>query len=180
MEIRWKWISIRGLIGLAAVALCCLMPALLLWFLGYVNHAEWNDQSVKTSCFIKDYELLAATCSRSCGCHSTTKTTHCNTCYYPCTDGLLVLTYDYDGVHYETSLKVVNRASEYDAREWMIENYPKASYTDCFFAPDDPKDVRVELHNVGIFLGFFIVFVILGGLVMIAWAVFETLRARSL
>jgi hypothetical protein len=110
----WRITSVRGGIVGVVVALF-LMSALLLWFLGYVNHADWNKKAVQSSCLIKDHQIVDDTCSYSCNCHqtchSTTDTqscsTTCSTCYYQCYEGMILVEYQYAEKTYDNSVLVI-------------------------------------------------------------------------
>lgn len=46
------------------VSVLCLMPALLLYFLGYVPRHDWNENAVLGLCNVTQHDVIAATCSR--------------------------------------------------------------------------------------------------------------------
>lgn len=181
-EMDLKYILLRGGIILTLVSILCLLPALLLWFLGYKEKGDWNKTAVETNCLITDHKTPERSCSYSCNCHSTCHkstdgqscSTTCSTCYRQCWDEVMVLQYEYHYIVYTKDWVVDTEYSEFEASEQLKEDYPIGSEITCYLNPNNPNDLRLELNNIAIFLGFFIVFVILGGLICSGWIVYES------
>lgn len=95
-------ITLRGFGICLFVSICCLMPCLLLWYLGYEPRKDWNNDAIKTDCTVLSYEIQTEICSYSCNCYTTcygsyssrTCTTNCQTCYRDCYDKYIWVSFE--------------------------------------------------------------------------------------
>lgn len=171
MSISYKWGS---LIVFAITSICCIMPALLLYFLGYVANSNWDRAAIKTSCNVTAHQVEIDTCSYECGCYRTTSVTLCNTCYYTCFDGYITLDYvTSNGIAYTNTIEI-DAGWNYsdDVINDLNKNYPIGNSITCYYNPDNPTNVKLKLANTKVFFGFFIVFCCLGGLIVLGWIIF--------
>lgn len=177
-------IWIRIIIGISAVAICSLMPALLLYFLGYEKALEWNNSAIQTKCLVLENYVQDNTCSYSCNCYQTCSGStnsrschqHCSTCYKICYDGYVTVSYNdtFDN-NYKIDLRVYNSYSSSSSLKTKLnKKYPIGSNRDCYYQRENPRDVKLNSKkNPGIFLGFFITFLVIGFIGLIVWIIIE-------
>lgn len=171
-----SWFKWRALIVVGSVLIFCLMPALLLWYLGYLARVSWNDDSIKTTCTIIGHSVKQGICTETCNCYYTTSHTSCATCEYICYDGLALTTYKTeDGTAYNKTFTLVdNYRSEANAEEKLDGKYPIGDKINCYYERNDPTDIRTGHKGTRVFLAFFCVFIIIGGLVLLGWIGIES------
>ena len=172
MGLSIKW---RAIIVLLSTAICCLMPALLLYFLGYATPANWNNNALKTTCNITDNYVTAMTCSYSCNCRWIGKIQRCDTCNRRCYNGYITVTYVdfHENIQYETVEVYSGQPSDYTVQKDLDNNYPTNSQIACYYQKDLTTNVRINLTDTTVFLAFFIVFCCLTGLIIIGWVGME-------
>lgn len=165
--------------ALCLLALLCLMPALLLYYLGYQARMDWNNGAVQTDCVVVDGYIDIDTCSESCNCYQVCSGsgnqkschTNCNTCYYDCYDVYVRVSYSIDNdTNIQSEIKVKNDLRHrHDATKVLEKKYKVGSKKGCYYQEDNPTDVRFSLHNPTGYLAGFFIFVILGGLCFICF-----------
>jgi hypothetical protein len=75
------------------VTICCIIPAILLYFPGYKAREIENANLLETTCYITKHKVYQRTCSESCNCYSycssygsngacSSYSTRCQTCKY--------------------------------------------------------------------------------------------------
>lgn len=171
----------------------CLMPCLLLYYLGYEARTDWNKSAVETTCNIISHKIQDRECSYSCNCHqtctsSTTSshcTTTCHTCYYTCYDGFIEVKYyiqdsDENNKEYDKMIEVYNGYEYYDELyNKMTKNYPVGSQITCYYNSLKPDEVKLKLYEPTVYLAFSIIFAILGGIIVLGWIGFIILSFRK-
>lgn len=153
------------------ILVCCITPALLLYFLGYVAYSDWNKSLIETTCNVTDHQVKRNVCSASCGCYSGKP---CQKCYYTCYDGYISITYNVStNESYTETIKVESGKNYiYTVENDLNKYYPLGKKIACYYNKNDPAHAKLRLADTLIFLGFFIVFCCLGGIIMVAWLVF--------
>lgn len=166
----------RAAIIIPVVLVGCLMPALLLYYLGFRDGSEWNNGSVSTECKITGHQVEDDTCPYTCMC--TTGVTHmsltCQICYYDCYNGYIDTTYNVDNISYTHTFRVISGDdSRNDVVNDLNKNYPIGTHIRCYYQEDDPIDIKRELIKIHIFHIFFILFCVLGGTTLLVWGIVE-------
>jgi hypothetical protein len=139
------------LLPLAFTAICCLMPALLLYFLGYQVNSDWNHSRIDTGCLVVKHNVYAKTEYDS-----------GREAYLTKYNSYIVVEYTVENATLSSELYVTKGKDERKEYVWLNKHYPIGETTTCYRDRDDPTIVRLDLKETGIFLGFFIVFIILG------------------
>jgi len=180
---KTSWILIRGGITFCSVSVFCFLPFLLLLFLGVQDRTNRNNNLVETTCTIENHFITVGICTESCNCittctpigETTSCTTRCQTCEYTCYDGFITLEHrTSNDLPFRDDVEVYpNRRSETSVENDLNNEYMIGSEIACFYESDNPSEIRLELHDVRIFLGFAITFVILGGLILFCWIAYE-------
>lgn len=178
-----KYCLIKYAIIAAIGLIVLLLPALLLYFLGYVPRDEFNQNSLETQCNVTGYTIGEDTCSYSCNCYSictgTTDSrhcsTHCQTCYYTCYDGYINVLYnDTTDTVYNSIILIYNDyRSEGKVVEKLTKKYPINHNIDCFYDQYNPFEVKVKLYNTDVFLAFFGIFLILFFAYGFGWIIYK-------
>lgn len=152
------WICPRVSGYILCLSVCCLMPALLLYFLGYQARANWDAGSLKTNCTVISENVYDHTCSYYCN------SGYSYTCYYTCYDGRLCVTFlTYKGEFIEASVVAyANQNNQFNVLEDLKENYPINGTTTCYYEYNNPTSVQLTRESTTIFTVFFIIFVVLG------------------
>ena len=166
-------IKTRIIIGCTFTLICCLMPALLLFFLGYRNSSNWNGNSIRIHCKITDSEVTKDTCHESCHCMYINDIWTCRTCYYEYID----VAYHIDNETYHSTIEVYDH--EKDKKRLVNKNYPINDEITCYCNRENHRDVRIGLKNTIVSLAFFIIFCCLGGLALISQIVFEMYKCKE-
>ena len=177
----YQTIGLRGSIVLAFVSICCILPALLLLFLGYEKGLEWNGNAVQTTCTVLQHDTASDRCSYSCNCRTTSTTSsstrHCDTCYYTCYDGSIEVQYEVDDEFYKKWFEVYsNYRSESDIKSKLRKHYPIGDDITCYYQSDNPSNAKLKHVNTDVFLAFLIIFFILGGFSCVGWVVYEVIH----
>ena len=141
----------------------CLMPALLLYFLGYQAEISWNKNTVETLCTVTGHKIYGSNCGR-----------------YPCYDGYIYSNYtDYNENYYQELVKVYNgEDTEKKVEEKLENNYPIGSETRYYYKEDDPTDVRIDYKTGTIYYVFFIILCVITGLIPLGCMLFIVKRNK--
>lgn len=180
-------IAIRGGIVTSVVSICCILPFLLLFFLGFQDRMNRNGNLVETTCITTNHTIVSGVCTEDCNCRTTCTGgggtrgssnnchTTCQTCEYDCYDGFVTLEHrTTNGLSFRNDVEVYsNSRARTSVENDLVENYPINGELMCFYNSENPSEIRLELHNDGIFLGFAITFLVLGVLIFFAWIGFE-------
>lgn len=98
---------------------CCLLPALLLFFLGYQVRNDWNESATKTQCTVVSTKVYENTCYKWWG---------KGTAAYTCFDGYATLSWlDSDGQEKQKEMLIMNEDSERDVINDLEHGYPQGS-----------------------------------------------------
>jgi hypothetical protein len=142
------------------------MTFMLLYFLGYCNSFQWNQHAILTNATIIEHEILLRRCSERCNCHTycsvisngkstyTACTTHCDTCYYDCYDGIAIAAYSpqMENRTEELTFKIV--AYEGSRKNYSLDQYPLNSTISVYYHSQDHTDVSLSLKDAkGYFVG---------------------------
>jgi hypothetical protein len=159
----------RIIILCVLVAVLCLMPALLLYYLGYEKGNSFNKNAVKTNCLIINHDINMYTDSYSCNCMTDTKGQQlCSTCYTDYYNGYIDVEYEVDNVEYTKNYQVlINLASRGQVEDDLNDDYPIGSQIDCYYDKNNPSVNKLNKVNTTVFFAFFIIFCIIGGIVCI-------------
>ncbi len=149
--------------------ICCLMPALLLYFLGYVATNDWNQDAVQTTCTILRNYVVDDRCSYSCNCRKNSNgASTCQTCYYTCYNGLIDVDYVSNNDTILSTIEVYHHVSDRaKVQNDLHANYPISKSVTCYYDPAEPTFVLLDYKNGAVFLAFFIIFCILGSVIFI-------------
>lgn len=162
---QWPWF-----IGLfVGNLICCLMPGLLLYFLGYQARVIENKDLVETTCKIIDHKVYPRTCEESCNCITTcisyssngctSYTTTCQTCYYTCYDGYLIVNYTIQKTNYTNDMCAYSGyESSHDVVSDMNSNYPIGTSVACYYDPRDVNTVQLTYYPTTVYLVFACIF----------------------
>ena len=158
---------------------CCLMPCLLLYYVGYEIRIDWNNNAAETTCTITGHRIIALVCTESCNCITTcansqcsSSITTCQTCEYDCYDGYVQVSYIVDESYQNEQEMYSSKRSRTNLQSELKFKYPIDSRPLCYYQEDDPSDFKLELHAATVYLAFSIIFGILGGILIIGWTGF--------
>lgn len=101
-------IGIRSVIALSIMLICFIMPALLFYYLGYEGPKDWDEKAIKTQCLIIDHFVQRIACGFACNCSGTPKNQDCQTCYQPCYDGFIIVSFYTDKINLPNTSTVFN------------------------------------------------------------------------
>lgn len=171
MDSCFKW---RAIFIPVSILILCLMPALLLYFLGYVENTEWNNDAVETKCTVIGHKVKDDTCYYTCNCVHSTNTHTCATCEYECYHGYVDTNYTVDHINYNKTFGVYDSYEEKDdVVKKLNKNYPIGKKIDCYYQKDDPTDIKRGHVDTNVFLAFFIIFCIVGFIILVVWISLE-------
>lgn len=154
--------SIRGAFVWGTVLICCLLPALLLFFLGYQVRQDWNDSASETTCIVKDNKVYA---DGSCYIFGRG--------YYTCYKGYTTVSHIFKDIEYTSEFYIEKDDQERDIVNYLDHAYAIGSDITCWFQKDEPSNIKLELDDSGIFLGFSITFMALSLIIVVLWLVYE-------
>lgn len=131
-----------------------ILPALLLFFLGYEPRDSFNQNSIQTQCFINQQIITESTSSWS--------------SRYICWDGLIDVNFiDNYGQEQTGLVTVYDCLSESDIMEKFVFNYKVNTTVDCYYNYV-LYDLKIDLYNTQPYLAsgifFVVLFVIITGL----------------
>jgi hypothetical protein len=168
-----KWLLIRGLCVLLAIGIFSLMPALLLYYLGYSSIHSWNRDAVATTCQVINYTIVQHNCSYECNCYDICVkgcTTYCDTCYSTCYDSDIDVSYNTsNGTMFSQIIVYGNQGNPNVTINETLTHYPMNTTFTCYYESSNPSDVRLSYDTDTVYLAFFIVFIVLGGLGLLLW-----------
>lgn len=176
---------IRGCCVLLVIGIVSLMPALLLYYLGYAPIYSWNHDAVATTCQIVGYSVVQHQCSYACDCTQTCAfkfgcSRSCSTCYSTCYDGVIHVTYPTGNITETSSITVYgNQGNPNATQSDLSSNYLMDSLVRCYYESANPTDVRLGFNSDDTYLIFFIIFIVLGGLGVLIWISYEICRYRQ-
>jgi hypothetical protein len=179
---------LRGCCVFLAISIVSLMPALLLYYLGYVPINSWNREATATMCQVVDYTMNQHQCSYSCNCRSMCGfkfgcSRACSTCYSTCYDGVIQVTYRVGNATQISSITVEGDQGDPNATlSALTSQYPVGSVIPCYYESTNPSDVRLGFNSDHIYLTFFILCLVVGGVIVLIWLAYELwryLRSRS-
>jgi len=163
------------------------MPCLLLYYLGYEARLEWNNNALVANCNVTDHKIIDKQCPYSCNCIRTCTgssnnqhcTTTCQTCYYTCFDGYIEVQYNdpYDNI-YKNLVEICDSYRYYIDVYNKLNDYPLNNNIKCFYNHNNPNEVKIDLYNPVVYFVFFIIFAVLGTIVLIAWIIFEIINSN--
>ena len=177
LNFHMKGFIFAALAVIAIIGIFSLMPALLLYFLGVDPRANWNANAIKTECLILNQTAYREECSYDCNCidrcswngNYQTCTRYCQTCYYPCWYGVINVSYTVpqNGI-YTSNIRVLDREPDvtsalYDLRQ----NYPIGNRIFCYYQEKNPTDVSLWYKGYTVYMVFFVIFVVIGGIILI-------------
>lgn len=181
---KWQCARITAIIVCLSV---CIVIAIPLITAGYVPRNNWNINSVKTECSVDKHIINEGQCSESCNCRTSCTYTgqtnvcsrHCQTCFYTCYRGYVDIDHTVYNIVNETEMK-------YGRNIWIITNrwrnnvvnalnqkYPINSTLECYYASDEPIDIRLELEPHMEFLIASLVFFAFAAVIVIGGISFE-------
>jgi hypothetical protein len=169
MAVESKDLTYPGILAVLSsliVCLCCLLPALLLFFLGYVPRQTWNEDAITATCIVTAHDVNYATCREK----------HNQKLHYTCYQGYITLElnltyFDEDLMNttyliYVKEFKVKTKRNKADVTNFLRKEYALYSEKTCYYQEDDPEAMKLKKFHgkdePGLFLGFFIVFLIFG------------------
>ncbi len=132
------------------ITIFSLLPTLAFYYLGYLPKVEWDNNSIQSNCTILDHVIKQISAS--------------------CFDGWINISNMFENITYSVTLqtKVVSCDFEFIKYKMNLE-YPIGSNITCYFISEFPNDIRLNLYNNYTFeFVWFIIFVILGGIISIA------------
>ena len=178
--LAFQWRAL--IVGIVLVIL--LFICLMLYFVGYKNANEWNNNAEETQCKVIQHKIINQQCSHSCNCVTVCSTgsdgkrtcyQSCQTCYYTCYGGNIVVSY------LETYTHEFNVYSYYSFQSEVTNslnaNYPINSNILCYYNVNNPGDVRLKMEDA---LGFYIATLVMGIIGLIILAVWLSLELRYL
>lgn len=146
----WTGIIILGLCVCACV--CAVMPASLLWTLGYEERQAWRDDSVKTTCTVEG--------------HAVDKT-----CILPnCWTGFIIAQHiilEPNYTYYRSWERVVNGHYNYQgALRQLDSKYPQGMAFTCYYRKTNPRSIRLSQPKTTVYLAFAIIFMIIACIIL--------------
>ena len=159
-------------------AICCYLPALLLWFLGYVKVTQWNDDLVKTKCTILKHTITEVTCN----CKPQYEgPSYCESSSYNCYDGYIYTEYNVKDMEYNKTFKIYdNDDSKNDVEKSLNEKYPIGHKIDCYYPENDPINIRINKKETNNLLAIFIIFLVMGTAILLVWPLCELCNHKIL
>lgn len=159
------------------IIVVCFVIGLPLWFAGYHDRTEWNNDAVETLCTVTNNYVSERQCSYTCNCAHITAGTYCSTCYYTCYDGRIDATYTVDGTVYNEGFTPYSGDRNDDnVADKLVNNYPIGKQVICFYQSDDPSDAKLHKPNAQGYYIAAVFFIVLGCAVILGWGVFELIN----
>lgn len=158
---------------------CCLMPALLLYFLGYQARVIDNQYLMKTNCKIVGDKIYGDQCAYQCDCYSRCTSygkngcngyiTTCSTCYYTCYDGSIAVDYIARNSNYTSEIDIYSGyRSEAILKSDLNANYAVGSLITCYYDSRKVTSVSLSYESTTVYLVFFGIFIALGIIMLIS------------
>lgn len=169
----------RAAIFIPIVLIVCLMPALLMGFLGYEPSVEWNNAAIQGTCTIKENKIEHHRCSYDCNCYYYTDSNgnrreRCSTCWRDCyyLDILLEHTHD-ESPHSKWFTVIWRSTNAYFVQSQSTTAYAVGKTMTCYFHEENLDDIELSLKDAPGMLGGTIFFAALGFCVLVAWGILE-------
>lgn len=180
---KLKWYFKLGII-LLSIIITSLIPTLLMYYLGYEPNEKFNKNSIQTNCTVTNTYIAKTTCSYLCNCETRCVgvkprncVQNCNTCYYECFNGFVDFIFETSLTNITSLKKIYTNVRNYnDVLTNLNQNYPLGKHIICFYDNTNPKDMRFELDNSTVYFVFFIIFIVIGGIILFGSACFELIR----
>jgi hypothetical protein len=170
----------RGLIVIIVISVVFLMPALLLYYLGFEEGITWNRNAVETTCVITNTYIQTDAHPYNCNCTGTKSRRRCKTCYVNYYDGYIDVTYMADNTSFYKTFQVYSSFKDFAIIENnMINNYPNDGNITCYYNPDNPSDSKLNLIDASGFLVVFIILCVLSALILFGWLGYEYCQFRN-
>lgn len=188
----WKW-KARAL-WFPIIVIAFGLMAVLFYYPGYKDNNKWNENAIKTGCTVVSHTpghipvsyYRGGGCTgcyyQSCNCVTDCAGGDCgvvcDSCAYAYADGWVTVKY------LETFTTTV-RTLESDGStnykwdevvRWLAKNYPVNSTVPCYYQKGDPKNFKLFLDPVVVFLVFTFIFVSLMILVILIWSILDITR----
>lgn len=127
----------KDILTVGFILVCCIMPALLLYFLN--PSLVWNKNAIETTCNITGHRVENGTCS------------------IPCFSGYIVIAYTtLTNKSYSESILIdYNKINIYYVENDLNSNYPPNKKINCFYNKNNPADVELELFDISKSFHFF-------------------------
>lgn len=128
-------ILFRSFLICCLIVFICLLPGLLVYFIGYAEEVNWNNNAKKTQCLITSNNEEYADCIYSCGdfsdCNTNGRRYMCTeTCYY----GSITTMHQVNNQNYYNKFRVTDIYRNCDTvNEILNRKYPVGSTTTCYY-----------------------------------------------
>jgi len=158
-------IIVRGFIIFCIVLLFCLLPALLLYFLGYNERKEWNETANKTECLIINNYMS----ERVCNYKKYQKTRH-----YLCYDGFIIVSLNSTNLNLTKQFQIYKH--EYNSTaltENLVLHYSNGTYIKCYHNKNHSPHLRLNEKLKGVYLSYAIFFFCMTGVIPFVWVILE-------
>lgn len=150
-----KSLICRFILIISLLGLCCLLPALLLYYNGYVNAANWNNKAIATNCVITGNEISQ--------CYQ-------GKIYKDCYNGFINVAFKI-GTVTSGKINVYQNEHNVDKLQFKLnEVYPTGMNLTCYYADNT---VRLSHKDTNVYISFMIAFLMVGGLLLLGWILFE-------
>lgn len=147
------------------IPICCILPALLLYFAGYNERREWNDSVNKTECLITNYHIVEKVCKYRYSTYAFR---------YFCYDGFININLEVDNRNLTKEFKLYsNKLNDTAIEEIFAKKYSINSYTKCYYNKHREPHLRLVKKPTSIYLGFAITFTCFICIIPIMWIILE-------
>lgn len=172
MQLVWRIVVVLGVLSIV-----CVVPAVLVYELDYVDHLAWNGGAQETVCAVIDHYEVRDLCTYVCNCRyvgpPNRRKKQCNTCSsYSCYNGYARIQYEAHEQLINGSVEVGTEDTEAAALQQVGSEYPLGSSRTCYFQDSDVSDWQYDLYDTDGYLagfGVFIALLIIGLLAYGGW-----------
>ena len=175
---------IRAAVFIAAIILIFLLPAFLMYFLGFKPRENNIDRYIETRCYIAQHDIRKVSCPYECNCNYNINNKYvCDTCYTDCYNGYVHIEYMIGDKKHDIIKPTINRTTEEEIIKVLDHDAPINSYIACSYRKNNHSDITFDLdaeidnykskesaHSY--YLGF-IFFCMTGGMIFMTWVLGE-------
>lgn len=175
---------IRIIILSIFVTIIFVVPAFLMYFLGYKPRHDKLDAYVNTTCYVLNHDIKKTSCAYQCNCqYDINNRYECETCYNDCYDGYVEVIYIIDNKKYDIIKLTINRSTSVEVASVLDRDAPIDKYIPCRYRKKDHGDItfdeeakidntRAREKEQSFYLGF-IFFCIMGTMIIFTWLLGE-------
>ncbi|AYV85450.1 MAG: putative orfan [Satyrvirus sp.] len=169
MKFYYKFFTI-----VCIIFILCILPSILLYFLGYNRNSDWNKQAVLTNCTIINDTIYSVTKKYLCFCIERS----CQTCSRINYDGYINISHSINSQLYFKEFLVASDENYQSLNDSLQENYPPGKIIQCYYEKQNPSDIKLNLDNTKTFLTCSIIFLCAGIIIFFLWIVYEKIKNK--